>query len=113
VNKDLSNVDVVEYFKTGLWHIIQIVLLPLTTGLIAIPTFIYAIVSSIVAYCLLITFEFIKTYLLISLMWLLWSEVLFHESRGLSLNFKQSAILISGLMVVGSIALLAADVTIW
>ncbi len=113
-SKDLSSIGVVDYIKATILTVVY--LFGLFFGgsvLIALGLFLYAILSSVVAFCLLITFEFIKTYLLISLMWLLWSEVLFHESKSFPLSFKQSAILIAGLMVAGSIVLLAANVTIW
>ena len=83
--------------------------------IIAPLTLLYGIFSSVLVYVLLMTFEFIKTYLLIAVSWCLWSEVIFKEIRGGSKLASPSfmALLISLFLIAGSILLLAFDVSIW
>jgi hypothetical protein len=103
----LSNLD----FKLAWSRMIAVLKIPIVAPL----TLLYGIFSSVFVYVLLMTFEFIKTYLLIATAWCLWSEVLFKEIRGGSKLASPSfmALLISFVLIGGSILLLAFDVSIW
>lgn len=75
---------------------------------------IWGFVSAVAIYTLLIVWEFLKTYLIIGVSWSLWSRVIFGEvkwSGWLHSNF--GALLISLFLIVGTVVLLALDITVW
>jgi len=94
-----------------LTRITDFILIPL----VAPVTLLYGIFSSIFVYLLLLTWEFVKTYLIIATSWALWSTVIFKELKGGSFltNPFGMAVIIIGIMVGGSIALLSLDITVW
>lgn len=83
--------------------------------LIAPTVLLYGIFSSVFVYLLLLTFEFVKTYLLIATSWSLWSVVLFKEIKygEVLTNPIRMSFIIIGVLVLGSIILLSLDWTIW
>jgi hypothetical protein len=97
---------------TKTWNtILEVVKLPLVAPFVLF----YGIFSSVFVYLLLMTFEFVKTYLVIAVSWILWSEVLFKEFRGGSKLFSPTfmALAISVILIAGSMLLLAFDITVW
>lgn len=107
VPNDLLNLDAGALMD----DIISLVKTPFTAPLVLL----YGIFSSVFVYLLLLTFEFVKTYLIISVSWLLWSEVIFKQPVGDDLlsNPKFMAFAVVGVLVVGSILLLVFDITVW
>jgi hypothetical protein len=104
--------DITNFTLTKTWgRILEVLKLPI----VAPFTLFYGIASSVFVYLFLMTFEFIKTYLIIAVTWLLWSEVIFHELKGGVQLFSPSfmALLVSAVLIIGSILLLVFDVTIW
>jgi hypothetical protein len=83
--------------------------------IIAPFTLFYGIFSSVFVYLLLMTFEFVKTYLVIAVSWSLWSEIIFREIKGGNMLIDPAfmALIISVVLIVGSVLLLAFDITIW
>ena len=68
--------------------------------------YLIGVISGIFIFILILAFEFVKDYLLLSTMWVCTTRALGSDSEFFSLN---RAILIGALMVVGSIWLLLAD----
>lgn len=75
----------------------------------------WGVLSSVLVYILLMMFEFVKTYLLIAVSWMLWSTVIFREIKYLEkltdLYFMIGIVAIA--LIGGSMLLLAYDVNVW
>jgi len=112
-DKDLQSVGLLDYIITAFSRLV-LALFILSGGgvLYAIPVFVYGVASSVIAYICLLTFDFVKTYLFVSVGWLLWRDVLFDDSS-LEWNYQGRVLVVAALMVVGSIVLLAMDFTVW
>jgi hypothetical protein len=104
--------DISHATFTRTWNtILEVLKLPFIAPFILF----YGIFSSVFVYLLLMTFEFVKTYLVIAVSWSLWSEIVFKEIKGGNKLFSPTfmALVISAILIIGSVLLLAFDVTIW
>lgn len=82
---------------------------------VALYTWIYGIVSSVLAYILVLVIEFIKTYSQFAVGSLLWSKVLYNEVdywKTVS-DIKRGSLIVAIAMIGGSILLFLLDWNVW